>query len=358
MKIKKLFKNKDKTNIVFNDIYLQLLVGKWLGVLDENNDTMQKAYNVSYRFKYANLSNEKLRRKVHISKHKLIEVNNRFREVLNNLGIDPNEICVLDNFNVNDETFTCHFENKNEDSKINLDFGNIIGLYKKISIKHDNEEKVYDYVNQNNSFTLKIFNTNIKNPKNDNIYTRTYDAFFSDFSVENDDYKINLHISDPENVPLEYIDNYNYILTNEDKIKEYLLNLAFPIEIDKLYKDITSFLKPNKIAIYPTFKLTINTKSDIDSLKVSDEIVLRNGNLEKFIITRNEMDKITIDNKNGYWKYESDGLSVSRDKNDILNYQFKNHISNFEIDYLNSVKGNIKSISDEVEKVKELSKTL
>lgn len=358
MKIKKLFENKDKTNIIFKDIYLQLLVGKWLGVLDESSDTMQKAYNVSYRFKYANLSNEKLRRKVHISKHKLREVNNRFREVLNNLGISTNEVCVLDNLNEDDETFTCHFENKNEDLKINLNFGNVMGFNKKISIKHDNEEKVYDYVNRNNSFTLKIFNTNIKNPKNDNIYTRTYDTFFSDFSVENDDYKINLHISNPENVPLEYIDNYNYILTNEDKIKEYLLNLAFPIKIDKLYKDITSFLKPNKIAIYPTFKLTINTKSDIDYLKVSDEIVLRNGNLEKFIITRNEMDRITIDNKNGYWKYESDDLSVSRDKNNILNYQFKGHVSNFEIDYLNSVKGNIKSINNEVEKVKELSKTL
>ena len=162
MKIKKLFENKDKTNIIFKDIYLQLLVGKWLGVLDESSDTMQKAYNVSYRFKYANLSNEKLRRKVHISKHKLIEVNNRFRKVLNNLGISTNEVCVLNNLNENDDTFYCYFENKKEDLKINLNFGNVMGFNKKISIKHDNEEKVYDYVNRNNSFTLKIFNTHIK----------------------------------------------------------------------------------------------------------------------------------------------------------------------------------------------------
>ena len=142
------------------------------------------------------------------------------------------------------------------------------------------------------------------------------------------------------------------------KIKEYLLSLKFPIGIDKLYKDIISFLEPNKIAIYPTFKLTINKKNDIDYLKVSDEIVLKNGKLEKFIITRNEMDKITIDNKNEYWKYESDNLTVSKDKNNILNYQFKDHVSIFEIDYLNSIKGNLKIINDEIEKVKKISKTL
>lgn len=358
MKINELFKKEDNSNIIFKDIYLQLLVGNWLGILDETNDTMQKAYNVSYRYKYANLSNEKLRRKVHISKHKLIEVNKRFREVLNTLGIDANEICVLDNFNETNDTFNCHFENKNEDLKINLNFGDVMGFNKKISIKHNNEEQVYDYVNQNDSFTLKIYHINIKNPKNDNIYTRTYNQFFSDISIENDDYKIDLHISNPKELSFEELKNYNFILNNEDKIREYLLDLEFPIEINKLYKDISSFLRPNPTAIYSTFKITINKKSNVYDLKVTDQIILKNGKLEKVIITRNDSNRITIDNKNNYWKYENDNLTVSQDKNNILNYQFKDHVSKFEIDYLNSMKGNIETINNEVEKVKELSKSL
>lgn len=138
------------------------------------------------------------------------------------------------------------------------------------------------------------------------------------------------------------IDSYANICDCEyNDLEIYLSSLEFPIEIDKVYKDICYILSLEQ-DIMDRFNLVV-TKS-IDKRKpdiVMDEIMMENGVLER--ITRTKDGKSIILDKDGNFKYTK--------IDDESKYSYKFKIGNNNDDTLSMLDEDVKIEVDNVKKL-------
>ena len=354
MKVKDLFKKKNTVlkpqNIVFNDVNLEVTVGQWLGLLSNTKVNNEGSIQI-----YTHLSAEELRNKTNISNEKFNEINRTFRELLTKVGIDSNEICILDKFDKENFSFNCHLKNENKDAKISLRWGDFIDFLPEFVIELDNRKKVYEYSEpyEDRDYKFQLQCEDDKNVENENSYHRFYSPYSVPITITNDNYKFELNVANEEDLNVDLISRYVFELNNEEKLKEYLLGLSLPIKIDEVYKKICE-ISLDSIEKYPAFSIKVTQKIDKENSKVTDKIVLKYGKLEEFKITRNGK-TIYID-KNNCWRYDNNKIYASENENGDINFEAKG-MSKEEILKLN-IDEQIKLIDDDIEQVKKLSKTL
>ena len=355
-------KKDNVSNIRFDDEDLKIVIGKWLEILDQI-----KNFNV---FK-------ELKGRIRVSKSNSKEIDETFRKLLTIAGIDQNEKCILNNFDKRKLTFNCHLENSDEDAKISLKWGSFVDFSPEFNIKYKNKQKIFEYsrLHKVNSFNFKLMSE--EETKNNNTYTRYYSPYFVTISLENEKYELELRVSNVENLDISKIKNYTFELINEPELKEYLLNLEFPIKINELYKKIDDILLYS-ISKYPNFSLTVCQKMNNNKYRVTDKVVLNHGKLKEFTMTKDEKVsdtykiyskdyigkyRIKYDGKtisisdNNSWKYDSDKISAYKNPDGKMGFSVK-EMTKESMENLKTILEEMDSINNEVEKVKKISKTL
>jgi len=251
MKINNLFKKEDKNleipNVIFEDVELQIVIAQSFRIIP-----------VEYRFKRVDIKELVKNSDIILTKSVKKELSQKFSQLLNNIGIDSTETCIISN-TTKDEydnyTFNCHLENANEDAKITLNFISNFTSPVKFTIDYNNTIKNYCYYDdkRNGEEEIKLEYYNKKNNKNGNIYSRHLFSAGSCFEVKNDKYCLNLLVEELESD--DAITN-ELKLKNDKDLEQFLLDLSFPIEIDKLYKNICE-ISVDDISKYSIFSLKL-----------------------------------------------------------------------------------------------------
>jgi len=224
-----------------------------------------------------------------------------------------------------------------------------IDLYSKIvvsnvSVKNNSFSKV-EYLCNRNSETINVLD------KDRNVeYIRESNDSEIDFCMVSDNIEISLKIVE------EHLDCRGMRLNNEEEIVEYLMNLDYPLSIDKVYKDIYR-ISLGDVCEYS--KVLFQCSDILNNGKVTDMFILEDGNLEKFGMTKNG--KTMFINKDGSFRYQvSDTVSDidlsimpdNRVKYEVVsNNDMYDDYNNLLITYCN-----ISDARSEKEKIKRLVK--
>ena len=271
--------------VIINDKSLLLILGEWLKIenLNESDANLEK---LEETIKY-DLS-----------------------QIFSMAGIDKSEICILDQYYCDDERLTCHFINANNGAKMSL----FIGSGQKITIDYKNEEKVLGFYRDLKENEIKLYAIRYvyKNKTNGNKYIRYLFSSVGGLTIKNDGDKY-LYLSI---VPKEH-DESIYYFDNEEKVKEYLCSLSFPVNIVEVYdklSEITNGLLRN------CNRLALEQRKIIDEdySELMDTIALINGELLKFKITRG--DKTITINNNGSWSFKTAKFSMSKGADGSFDY--------------------------------------
>lgn len=359
MNLKTIFKKEIKLEntslnepkIIFEDLELQVTIGQWLGILSS-----QQGFGNSGLTIYTLLSAKELMKRINVSNEKLKEISANFGHLLTLAGIDKSETCTLNQFDKEKSSFNCHFNNSNNDANISLRWGSFIDSGPEFIIDYQNEKRTYDYreAYKDKPARLNLQQYIIKNVDNNNSCSRYLSPHSAYFTLKNEQHSLTITIERPESIKKSGLGDCVFRLKKEDELQQYLLGLTFPLDINEVYKKICE-ISLDSITEYPKFDLEVKSQINEKQDKTTDMISLRYGLLNIFIITR-EGKTVTIDSA-GNWSYASPELAVSQEKNGNINYSL-NSISYDEISSLASPLEQFNMVSQEVEQVRTLTKTL
>ena len=260
-------RNRNKPKVIINDIELKNEIGRWLGVNRNIINVFSKLLlNVGFKvedeivlYKYFYREDDYL----------------SFSYIVNGMNPYKKNVIMLE-YGREDKKprISVNTGSKNNRSKIVYEVDRELDSYKIIS--KSLEDKRYGMVNR---------------------------RYFEDrvlFFLEKNDYELSLCVDSPD-CGIYYGNIYN--LNNEKELIKYLCSLTFPVKIDEVYKKICD-ISLGDVNEYSFVSLKVTKYDSIDGLdEVIDEITLRNGVLEDFIITRNNK-TIRIDGNDNYWIYE------------------------------------------------------
>lgn len=341
----------DVPKVVFEDLELQVTIGQWLGILSSQQGFGNSGFTV-----YTHLSAEKLMKKVNIPAQKFEEIVTKFGLLLKLAGVDNAETCTLDQFDKDNFSFNCNFNNSGNDANISLRWGDMIDFGPEFTINYQNESKTYNYwaESEEKPTRLKLQHYTIKNPENENSCYRYLSPYETYFTLTNGEYSFSIEIKRPESIKVDIFSDYVFRLENEEQLQQYLLGLTFPLEINEVYKKICE-ISTSSVNEYPSFKIEVKRKLDEKNNKTTDMVSLNHGQLKKFIITKGGR-TITIDS-DGNWSYNSPKLIVSQNDKGDIDYRL-NSISSDEM--LNAVNpyDQYNEVNQEVEQIRLLSKTI
>lgn len=251
MKIKDIFKGKktkenqtldmtkvekealDVPNVVFEDLELQITIGQWLGVLSSQQGFGNSGFTI-----YTHLSAEELMKKVNIPTEKFEEIVTKFGLLLKLAGVDNAETCTLNQFDKDNFSFNCHFNNRSNDTNISLRWGDMIDFSPELTINYQNESKTYDYYAEfgERPTRLELQHYTIKNPENGNSFHRCLSPYTAYFTLRNVEYNFSMEVKKPESIKVDAFSDYVFELENEEQLQQYLSGLTFPLEINEVYK--------------------------------------------------------------------------------------------------------------------------
>lgn len=341
----------DVPNVVFEDFELQVTIGQWLGILSS-----QQSFGTSGITIYTHLSAGELMKKVNIPTQKIEEIVTKFGLLLKLAGIDNAETCILSQFDKDNFSFNCHFNNSGNDAKISLRWGSMMDYGPQFIIDYPNENKTYDYHEEYNGepIRLELQSYTIKNSENGSSCYRYLSPYKVYFNLKNGEYCFLIEIDRPKSIKVDVFSNYVFRLKNEEQLQQYLLGLTFPLKIDEVYNKICE-ISTNCVEEYPNFEIRVERKIDKKNNKKTDLISLKHGQFNQFIITKNGI-TISIDN-NGNWSYDSQKFIISQNNNGNINYSL-NSMSSDELFNVATPFEHYNEVSQEVEKVRKLTKDI
>ena len=334
--------------VIFEDLELQVTIGQWLGILPSQQGFGNSGFTI-----YTHLSAKKLMKKVNTPAKKFEEIVTKFGLLLKITGIENTETCTLNQFDKDNFSFNCHFNNSGNDANISLRWGDMIDFGPEFTINYQNESKTYDYwaESEEKPTRLKLQHYTIKNPENENSCYRYLSPYTAYFTLTNGEYSLSIEIKRPESIKVDVFSNYVFRLEDEKQLQQYLLGLTFPLEINEVYKKICE-ISTSSLNEYPSFKIEVKRKLNN---KTTDMISLNHGQLQNFIITKGGR-TITIDSY-GNWSYDSPKLIISQSDKGNINYSLKS-IPSDELLAASSPFEQYSEVSQEIEQVRKLTKTM
>lgn len=340
----------DVPEVVFDTLELQVTIGQWLGILSSRQGISGAGLTIS-----THLDAEDLMRRLAIPSSDLELISKKFGLLLKAAGVDSSEVCALSNFDKKHFSCNCKFSNTDEDALLSITWGDWMDSGPELTIKSGNETRTYDYYDAYNERPagLHLQHLSIKNPENGNSCFRFMSPYSSYFSLENGDYTFKIEIDRPKTTAADPLSGKDFKLNNEDELQQYLLGLTFPLDISEVYKMICK-ISVDSIYAFPSFNITVEKAEDKKTKKVTDKISLKNGQLEKFVLTKNGK-TIAIDG-DGNWSYGSESLNVSQNDG-AVNYSLKS-IKQSELSSLSSPLDQFNEVKQEVEGIKVYAKTM
>ena len=338
--------------VIFEDLELQVTIGQWLGILSS-----RQGFGTEGITFYTHLSAEELMKKTNISAKDLDNISKKFGELFKMAGVDNSETCVLSQYDKEKFTFNCHFNNAGDSANISMRWGDPIENMPELKIDYHNNSKTY-YFNEsyeNKPMKLSLEHYTLTNPENGNEVYRYLSKYRSSITLRNEDYQLTIENEKPINIEFDIFNDRDYVykLRNEEELKQYLLGLSFPITIDEVYKKICELSLEN-VSEYPM--LSIKVEKNINSTSLTTDLIyMNNGQLTKFVITRNGR-TISLDNKDN-WSFKTSEVTVSQNNEGIVNYSLHS-IPKDMLDGVIKPSDLMKTVNQEVENVKTLSKTL
>ena len=194
------------------------------------------------------------------------------------------------------------------------------------------------------------------------IYRRDYSYGMANYMVRWGYYSLNLEVYEHKDYRYDIMNSYKYKLDNEDKLRDYLMSLKFPVRIDEVYKKIQrDFL--GDISKYPTIKLECMTFDHCNGIDVvSDKILITDGEWKNFGMTRGN--KTIMLEHTGEWSYRlldsnmDVKLSMNIEEDDVsykIHGQSKEELDKYFNEY---VKKDIEDANIEVDKTKKLVRSI
>lgn len=188
------------------------------------------------------------------------------------------------------------------------------------------------------------------------IYRRDYSYGMANYMVRWGYYSLNLEVYEHN------VYSSKYKLDNEDKLRDYLMSLKFPIRIDEVYKKIQrDFL--GDISKYSTIKLECMIFDHCNGIDVvSDKILITDGEWKNFGMTRGK--KTIMLEHTGEWSYKlldsnmDVKLSMNIEEDDVsykIHGQSKEELDKYFNEY---VKKDIEDANIEVDKTKKLVRSI
>lgn len=281
-----------------------------------------------------------------------------FGKVLSQIGFSSNDTIILDDYNQDDFSFSCSTKSIPDIKKrISLKYGNYIDDFSEITLTSDEVEKNYEYIySPDSGLRVRQHHYSKKNTDNGNLCYRCLFPYSYYIIIKNSEYNFLVDVEIPDNLKKSpCVDNdHPYRLKNEEALEQYLLSLSFPIAIDEVYKKICE-LSLDPVNLYPRLILKVRKKIDDNKTMITDSIIMEQGQISSFIITRNDK-TISLNNLED-WTYEAPEISaISKDG---LDFFFKVHVENREqLSKTISPIEEFDKISDEVEQVRKLKKSL
>ena len=194
------------------------------------------------------------------------------------------------------------------------------------------------------------------------IYRRDYSYGMANYMVRWGYYSLNLEVYEHKGYRYDIMNSYKYMLDNEDKLRDYLMSLKFPIRIDEVYKKIQrDFL--GDISKYSTIKLECMIFDHCNGIDVvSDKILITDGEWKNFGMTRGN--KTIMLEHTGEWSYKlldsnmDVKLSMKIEEDDVsykIHGQSKEELDKYFNEY---VKKDIEDANIEVDKTKKLVRSI
>lgn len=356
MKISNFFHREDKNEkqqevpqVIFKDIELEANIGQWLDLLESTETIGNKTVILS-----RHLSAEEILKKGKLTKELKKKIEYEFGLLLKLIGIDKEEICILDNYDEINFKFDCLLQKEKSIKPITIRWGDFIDNCPEIKIEDKDATKTYSYMNRNGSKKKTLVLEQQTLMKKENDLWRYMSPYKAHFRVKSGEYTLSLDIEKPETILIGYSQS-NYILDNESKLNEYLLSLKFPIDLEEVYKKILEISLDNGFE-YPHVHIRISKKTDKESDKTTDELEFVKGILKRITMTKNGK-TVSLDSSANKWKYESPELVASQTDKISLTYNIE-ATDRSELDISVSLLEQLNKIDTEVENVKEITRRL
>lgn len=310
------FADSDVPKVIFDDLELQVTIGQWLGILSSSVGYGNAGFTI-----YTHLDANDLMKRLHIPQEDFQKIAHKFGVLLKSIGVDSSEVCTLSQFNKDKFSFNCHFANTGKDAFMSATWGDWIDFGPELTIRSGNQSKTYDYVNEyeERPASLHLQHSTIKNPDNGSSCFRFMSPYSVCMTLENGDYTLKIEADRPKNNKVDLFNADDFKLKNEDELQQYLLGLTFPIDIGEVYKKVCK-LSIDSIYDFPSFKLKVEVADGENKKKVTDMISLSNGNLDKFVLTRDGR-TVAIDGDDN-WSFGSQTLNVSQ-QDGAVDYSLK-----------------------------------
>lgn len=353
MDFKNLFKKEAKQensiecspSIIYTSLDSQIAIGQWLNLLPNQKEEKENDGVLT-----SDIKSEELLKNIFLSHKKSDKISRQFSQVLQLIGIDKDETCILtllDENNVGNgkTTFNCHLNDAEENGLISLEHnlchGNIISFDDGKTIKS------YKYWTDS-ALTPMILEHSItlKNAENGNTVTQYFDGNSSSFELKRENDIISLVINNDQQL------NSRTHIDNEDNLCNCLLDMTLPINIEEAYSRIMPVVDLRQFS----HVLLCTKKIEPHSIVETNSITIDKGNIESITITRDN-GVIAIDKENN-WTYEKEHVSIEC-YNGIINYNTSFKDEDYPVNsQLQTRIHEFMSIKPIVEQVKQLKKTL
>lgn len=332
--------------VYFEDKILWITVGQWMNILPNTITTYGPGITIS-----TSLSAEELMKERDISDSCLEEIEKRFGNLLKDIGINNEELCIFSEFNQENLSFKCSFYDAEDDATISLRYGNM-DFMDQLIIEYNGCVKRYDFLPATDKRTEKLSLSSFSKKIDDNDL-KLY-RYISEYNYNCDIYDNNnrvfINISYPEMLKENEINPY----IDEEKMEELLSSYKFPIKIDELCKKITEAFKIDCNS-FPKISIKIKKMEGYNEKELTDEVLFKKGEFKKFVITKDQK-TLSLDNFDN-WSYVSSEYNVAKNQDNKISYGFKESSSE-NLFFMDCPAVHIAQAKTEIEEAKKLTKTI
>lgn len=345
----------DCSNVTIKDQRLAVTIGQWLGTLPNAIKTTGQGF-----ITISSLTADEYMSRKHVKQDELAIIAKRFANVLKMAGFGLGNDCTLSNFDDEELTFDCVFNNTGEIARMEISFGDGFEYSNELTIEFDNIVQKYDFFNRyNEKIDDKEDVLSLQSIKKETECGNTFKRYISPYryfgTIEEGKYKIEIEITYPEENEATYPEN-DYV--DEDKLEQLLSFADQPAEIVDLYYGVLKALKQPVasygISIKATRKDMVDEK---EIITVTDAIVCRGSFLSEFTINKNG--RIITVKPHGVWSYNSLEWQISHHAFDRISYSLNNSVITEEkLSKMPSPQDAYIEAKQEAENVRKLAKTL
>ena len=215
------------------------------------------------------------------------------------LGFEPEDKLVLCNYNKDDCSFDCVVNDYSlYNIRIDKELNEIVVNALNNEFSYLCEEQPFSEIGMR--ISLCRYGFDVLNKMRITRYLSRKDM---KFKLESSDYVLELELDKPKDLELPLFENGVYLkykLENEYELVSYMVGLNFNEDICEIYNKLCELYIGN-VNKYPKFMLR-KSKKENGKLKVTDMILLKDGELEQFCIT--SYDKTFFIDKDNNWSYE------------------------------------------------------